>query len=142
MKKRHSSIPPFQSISENEVSNASLCSVGREPKSYPVVYVWLSHASAPKHSRPVYALTDSLFILDKTLDSKCDFFKFKFVCVSYERFQQVMSRKLTYFKVQGYNLFKVIDLPVVFSRPDIPFDRNRILRSDSFAILLHLKEIT
>ena len=46
------------------------------------------------------------------------------------------------FKDQGYNLFKVIDLPVVFSRPDIPFDRNRILRSDSFAILLHLKEIT
>ena len=56
--------------------------------------------------------------------------------------QQVSSRKCSGFKVQGYNSPEVIDLPVVFSRPDIPIDRSHIPKSDSFENFSYLKDIT
>ena len=56
--------------------------------------------------------------------------------------QQVLSRKCSGFKVQGYNTSEIIDLPVVFSRPDIPINRNDIPKPNSFATYSHLKDIS
>ena len=107
----------------------------------------LSHSSAPSHTKLVYALldsqSDSSFILDRTLDS----FNVSSLDVNLSVStmtgvnQQVPSRKCSGFKVQGYNSSQVINLPVVFSRPDIPIDRNHIPKPDSFASFAHLKDI-
>ena len=56
--------------------------------------------------------------------------------------QQVLSRKCSGFKVQGYNTSEIIDLPAVFSRPDIPINRNDIPKPNSFATYSHLKDIS
>ena len=52
------------------------------------------------------------------------------------------SQKISGFKVQGYNTSQIIDLPAVFSRPDIPIDRSHIARPDSFVDQPHLKDIS
>ena len=56
--------------------------------------------------------------------------------------QQVASRKCSGFKVQGYNMSQIIDLPPVFSRPDIPIDRSHIPKPDLFVDQPHLKDIS
>ena len=138
--KKHPSVlhnPSHQSTSsENVVSNASSCSVEKNRQSCSVVPVLLSHSSAPSHTKLVYALldsqSDSSFILDRTLDS----FNVSSLDVNLSVStmtgvnQQVPSRKCSGFKVQGYNSSQVIDLPVVFSRPDIPINRNHIPKPD------------
>ena len=137
-----------QPTSESVVSNASSCSVEKIQKSCSVVPVWLSHASNHNHRKLVYALldsqSDSSFILDKTLDS----FNASSLNVNMSVStmsginQQVASRKCSGFKVQGYNTSQIIDLPAVFSRPDIPIDRSHIPKPDSFVDQSHLKDIS
>ena len=95
----------------------------------------------------MYALldsqSDSSFILEKTLDSfnvsslDVDLSVSTMTGIN----QQVSSRKCSGFKVQGYNMSQIIDLPPVFSRPDIPIDRSHIPKPDSFVHQPHLKDI-
>ena len=130
------------------VSNAVSSIKSNVKKTYSVVPVWLSHASMPTRTKLVYALldsqSDSTFILDKTLDS----FNVSSLNVNLSVStmtgvnQQVLSRKCSGFKVQGYKTSQVIDLPAVFSRPNIPIDRSHIPRQDSFAEFSHLKDIS
>ena len=114
------------------MSNSVVSDKSISKKSCSIVPVWLSHSSIPKRRKLVYALldsqSDSSFILEKTLDSfnvsslDVDLSVSTMTGIN----QQVSSRKCSGFKVQGYNMSQIIDLPPVFSWPDIPIDRSHI----------------
>ena len=93
----------------------------------------------------VYALldlqSDVSFILDKTLSlsNVSSLGRNLYFSIVTGVNQQVLSRKCSGFKVQGLNMSEVIDLPAVFSRPDIPIDRNHIPQQGSFSNFSHLK---
>ena len=133
--------------SEKVLSNSVVSDRSISKKSCSIVPVWLSHSSIPKRRKLVYALldsqSDSSFILEKTLDSfnvsslDVDLSVSTMTGIN----QQVSSRKCSGFKVQGYNMSQIIDLPPVFSRPDIPIDRSHIPKPDSFVHQPHLKDI-
>ena len=120
--------------SEEKSVVANAVSIDKEKKtpekSSMVVPVWLSHPKSPNKSRLVYALLDSQsdtsFILDRTLDAfKVDSNVVELSLSTMTGLNQnVKSRKCSGFKVRGHNLNDSIQLPVVYSRSEIPHNRD------------------
>ena len=95
-----------------------------------VLPVWLTHSKVPNRSRLVYALLDSQsdtsFILDQTLNS------FPVESTEVELSvstmtglnQNVKSRKCSGFEIRGHNLSEKVQLPTLYSRSEIPNNRD------------------
>ena len=139
--------PKEESPSEQVVSNAVASAQSNFEKSSMVVPVWLTHSTDPHRSRLVYALldsqSDSSFILDQTLNS--------FAVSSMEvnltvstmigSNQSVSSRKTSGFRVRGHNLSESIALPPLYSRPDIPHNRNHFPSKEFCSKFDHLRSV-
>ena len=116
---------------EPVVANAVSSKKGSDQEmSSMVVPVWLTHSKVPNRSRLVYALLDSQsdtsFILDQTLNS------FSVESTEVELSvstmtglnQNVKSRKCSGFEIRGHNLSEKVQLPTLYSRSEIPNNRN------------------
>ena len=113
-----------------------------------VVPVWLTHSKVPNQSCLVYALLDSQsdnsFILDQTLNS------FPVESTEVELSvstmtglnQNVKSRKCNGFTVRGHNLSEKVELPTLYSRSEIPSNRDHFPTPSFCRKYPHLESIS
>ena len=113
-----------------------------------VVPVWLTHSKVPNRSRLVYALldlqSDTSFILDQTLNS------FSVESTEVELSvstmtglnQNVKSRKCNGFTVRGHNLSEKVELPTLYSRSEIPSNRDHFPTPSFCRQYPHLESIS
>ena len=134
---------------ESAVANAvsSKKSFDQEMSSM-VVPVWLTHSKVPNRSRLVYALLDSQsdtsFILDQTLNS------FPVESTEVELSvstmtglnQNVKSRKCGGFEIRGHNLSEKVQLPILYSRSEIPNNRDHFPTQSFCRQYPHLDKIS
>ena len=134
---------------EPVVSNAvSSKKVSDQVMSSMVVPVWLTHSKVPNRSRLVYALLDSQsdtsFILDQTLNS------FSVESTEVELSvstmtglnQNIKSRKCSGFEIRGHNLSEKVQLPTLYSRSEIPNNRNHFPSPSICRQYPHLESIS